>query len=61
MDLLSDLKKSLLEKALDAEMQHHLGYRKHEAAGNSRNGKSKKTVQGEFGQAEIQTPPVWDS
>jgi len=60
MDLLSDLKKSLLEKALDAEMDHHLGYRKHEAAGrgtgNSRNGKSKKTVQGEFGQTEIETP-----
>ena len=60
MDLLSDLKKSLLEKALDAEMDHHLGYRKHEAAGrgtgNSRNGTSKKTVQGEFGQTEITTP-----
>ena len=33
MDLLSDLKKLLLEKALDAEMDHHLGYRKHESAG----------------------------
>ena len=29
MDLLGELKKSLLEKALDAEMDHHLGYRKH--------------------------------
>ena len=60
MGLLSDLKKSLLEKALDAEMDHHLGYQKHQAAGrgsgNSRNGKSKKTVQGDFGKAEIETP-----
>ena len=43
MDLLGDLKKSLLEKALEAKMDHHLGYRKHESAGrgsgNSRNGK----------------------
>ena len=60
MKLLSDLKKSLLEKALDAEMDHHLGYRKHEASGrgsgNSRNGKSRKTVLGEFGQTEVETP-----
>ena len=60
MSLLGDLKKSLLEKALDAEMDHHLGYRKHESSGrgsgNSRNGKSKKTVQGELGKTEIQTP-----
>ena len=60
MDLLSDLKKSLLEKALDAEMDQHLGYRKHESSGrgsgNSRNGTSKKTVQGDFGQTEIRTP-----
>ena len=60
MDLLKDLKKSLLEKALEAEMDHHLGYQKHESSGrgssNSRNGKSKKTVQGELGPAEIRTP-----
>ena len=60
MDLLKDLKKSLIEKALDTEMDQHLGYRKHEAvgrgSGNSRNGKSKKTIQGEFGQAKIETP-----
>lgn len=51
---------SLLEKTLDTEMEHHLGHRKHEAAGrgtdDSRNGKSKQTVQGESGQAEIETP-----
>jgi len=60
LGLLNDLKKSLLEKALDAEMDHHLGYQKHESSGrgsgNSRNGKSKKTVQGEIGRTEIETP-----
>ena len=60
LTLLNDLKKTLLEKALEAEMDQHLGYRKHEpsgrGSGNSRNGSSKKTVQGEFGKAEIQTP-----
>ena len=60
MGLLGELKKSLLEKVLDAEMDHHLGYRKHDSSGrgsgNSRNGKSKKTVQGELGKTEIQTP-----
>lgn len=60
LGLLNDLKKSLLEKALDAEMDHHLGYQKHESSGrgsgNSRNGKSKKTVQGEIGKTEIETP-----
>ena len=60
MTLLKDLKKSLLEKALEAEMDHHLGYQKHESSGrgsgNSRNGKSKKTIQGELGPAEIRTP-----
>lgn len=41
-------------------MDHHPGYRKHQASGrgsgNSRNGKSRKLVQGEFGQTEIETP-----
>ena len=60
MGLLNDLKKSLVEKALEAELDQHLGYAKHESAGrgsgNSRNGSSSKKVQGEFGQTEVQTP-----
>ena len=60
MSLPGDLKQSLQEQALDAEMDHHLGYRKHQlsdrGSGHSRNGKSRKTVQGEFGQTEIETP-----
>jgi putative transposase len=52
--------KRLAERALKGEMTHHLGYEKHETAGynsgNSRNGNSKKTIKGEFGEAEIEIP-----
>jgi putative transposase len=50
--LLNQLTKAVLERALKAELTHHLGYQKHAAAanhtGNSRNGKSKKTLKGDF-------------
>src|SRR5215204_6041746 len=39
--LLDDLKKALAERALNAEMDHHLSS---DAAGNSRNGYGRKTV-----------------
>ena len=46
--ILKQLTKKLAERALEAEMEHHLGYAKHDAAGkntgNSRNGKSRKSV-----------------
>lgn len=58
--LLKDLTKRLLEKALQGELTHHLGYPKWSAdgknTGNSRNGKNKKTVKGEFGEMEIEVP-----
>lgn len=58
--LLKQLTKLLVEKALDAEMAAHLGYGKHEpvanAAGNTRNGKSRKTLKGEFGELPIEVP-----
>jgi transposase-like protein len=42
------LKKKIIERTLDVEMDHHLGYTKHDPqgnnSGNSRNGKGKKTV-----------------
>jgi putative transposase len=51
--LLKQLTKMLVERALDAEMAEHLGHGRHEpvinATGNARNGKSKKTLKGEFG------------
>jgi putative transposase len=58
--LLKQLTKALVERAMQAELTHHLGYEKHDPAGrgsgNSRNGASKKSIQGEFGQAEIAVP-----
>ena len=58
--LLKQLTKLLVEKALDAEMTEHLGHDRHEqvanSAGNTRNGKSKKTLKGEFGELPIDIP-----
>ena len=58
--LLKQLTKLLVEKALDAEMAQHLGHNKHEsvanATGNTRNGKSKKTLKGDFGELPIEIP-----
>lgn len=50
--------KPLLEKMLNAEMDEHLGYKKHEnnEEENSRNGYSEKTVKGLFGSTQIKTP-----
>ena len=58
--LLKQLTKALMERALGAELTHHLGYEKHDPAGynsgNSRNGSSPKTVVGEFGEITVETP-----
>ncbi|MFA5242582.1 MAG: transposase, partial [Sulfuricella sp.] len=58
--LLKQLTKKLVERALEAEMAEHLGHAKHEPvvnpAGNTRNGKSKKTLKGEFGELPIEIP-----
>jgi putative transposase len=58
--LLKRLTKALLERALNAELTHHLGYEKHDPAGhnsgNSRNGVTSKTVKGEFGEIVVDTP-----
>ncbi|PKW19183.1 mutator family transposase [Saccharopolyspora spinosa] len=47
-ELLNQLTKAVLERALEAEMTHHLGYEKGDPAGagtgNSRNGRSAKRV-----------------
>lgn len=52
------LTKATVEAALNAEMDEHLGYDKHERAGsdNHRNGHTRKTVQTEDGQFELDTP-----
>lgn len=58
--VLRQLTKALMERALEAEMATHLGYEKHDQeakpSGNRRNGKSKKTLKGEFGEIEVITP-----
>ena len=58
--LLQQLTKAVVERALQGELTHHLGYQKHDPAGansgNSRNGKSKKTIKGKRGQIEIDVP-----
>jgi transposase-like protein len=58
--LLKQLTKRLVEKALEAELTEHLGHDRHEAvanaSGNTRNGKSKKTLKGEFGELPIEVP-----
>jgi len=58
--LLKQLTKQLLERAMAAEMTEHVGYEKHDAignnSGNSRNGKSAKTIKGTFGELALETP-----
>ena len=58
--LLKQLTKALVERALDAEMEAHLGHAKNEAVtnptGNTRNGKSRKTLKGEFGELPLEIP-----
>ena len=59
---LSDLFKALhskaLESMLEGELDAHLGYDKHQKSGNpnSRNGKTSKTIQSEYGEARIEVP-----
>ncbi len=58
--LLKQITKAVLEAAMKAEMTEHLGYEKHDPAGrgsgNARNGKTSKTLKGEFGEIELETP-----
>ncbi|MNE08538.1 Transposase, Mutator family [compost metagenome] len=57
---LKELFAETLQEMLEAEMDTHLGYEKHEVKAkmtpNSRNGKSKKTVVSEYGEQEISVP-----
>jgi len=57
---IKNLMKHALESMLDAELSDHLGYEKHspdgDNSGNSRNGKSRKTVKNEQGKIEIEVP-----
>ncbi len=52
------LTKVTVEAALNAELDDHLGYERHEKSDgtNHRNGYSNKTVQTDVGQFELETP-----
>jgi putative transposase len=58
--LLTDLTKTVLETALEVEMEDHLGYAKHSSEGrdkgNSRNGTRSKTVLTEVGEVGLDVP-----
>lgn len=57
---LKDIFKDTLQQIFEAEMDEHLGYEKHDPAGNnsgnSRNGYSKKNIKTRFGKSEIEIP-----
>jgi putative transposase len=59
-DVMMSFKKALIERALNAEMSHHLGYEAGAAkpadTGNHRNGKSRKTVLTDDGPVHIEVP-----
>ena len=58
--LFQSLVKETLEAFLELEMEEHLGYPRHDpdgrGSGNSRNGVTSKTVRGDFGEVEIESP-----
>ena len=58
--LSQQLMKLTVETALNAELDEHLGYPKHDPAGNgsgnSRNGSSRKRLKGQYGEVEIDAP-----
>src|SRR5512133_972013 len=60
MSLHFELLQRLINRSLEAEMTAHLGYGSGETGkekrSNTRNGKTKKTVKGTFGELEIETP-----
>jgi len=59
-NMLKNLFKDTLQQIFEAEMDEHLGYKKHSPegnnTGNSRNGYSKKTIQTKLGKTEIEIP-----
>ena len=60
--LLKQLTKDLVERVLEEELTDYLGYEKHavegRGTGNSRNGKSEKTLQGEQGKIPLNIPGI---
>jgi transposase-like protein len=59
-DLLRELNKAVIEQVLETELDHHLGYPKHDSSGdgsgNTRNGTRPKTVKTIVGDVKIDVP-----
>jgi transposase-like protein len=59
-NFMEELYKRGVEKMLEGELDHHLGYKKHSKegknTGNSRNGRNPKTIKTEYGESEIEVP-----
>ncbi len=58
--ILKQLTKAILERALESELTHELGYEKHssrsEPSVNARNGTSRKTLKTDHGDLELTVP-----
>lgn len=56
--LYSQMLQHMINRSLEAEMQAHLGHQRHgrSVAGNARNGKSRKVVQSQMGELQVETP-----
>jgi len=58
--ILKSLQKRLLERIMESELDHDLGYSKHSHegnnSGNSRNGYGEKTIRSDKGEIRIKTP-----
>ena len=58
----SQMLQRMINRSLEAEMEAHIGYVKHdkiasgETRGNSRNGKMSKVIQSHYGDLAIETP-----
>jgi putative transposase len=62
--LFKQLQKALVQRVLEAEMSHHLGYEKHEqskSSGNYRNGTTPKRLLTDRGELEVAIPRDRDS
>lgn len=60
LEAMKEFQKAFLQKALEAEMDEHLGYSKHSVEGrnrkNSRNGYGRKKVKSDSGELELEVP-----
>ena len=57
-DFLKSLQKRGIEKMLEGEFNHHLGYDKYQKStiNNARNGTTEKTIRSSFGESQIEVP-----